>query len=99
MSLLEKECMILGLGYVGRFYLEKYPNLKWTSRKLKTNSEKSLYFDLLNKQSWNAVESARSYLWTFPAAQSEEELKNAVDFFNLYLKNKNTNNSKRFYSN
>ncbi len=84
-----KKGLILGLGYVAGFYLKKYSNNVWTSRKLQENTDNFFYFDLLNKDSWKNISSFDQILWTFPVVQNKNEIENCLTFFDKYLKNKN----------
>jgi len=84
-----KKGIILGLGYVAGFYLKKNPDYVWTSRKLKKNTENSYYFDLLDKDSWKNISNFDEILWTFPVVQNKNEIENCINFYDMYLKNKN----------
>lgn len=81
-------CLILGTGYVGKYYLKKYPDCAWTSRREQVGN---LKFDLLDKETWSSLRESpfKNVLWTFaPASSPDEELK-SLELFNEYFKDKN----------
>ncbi len=96
---MKNSCLILGTGYVGKFYLKQYPSCAWTSRReqvpeIDTNNfQKHLCFDLKNKETWESIKTSLSnisqVLWTFSAASNEDEETKALEFYNSYLKDKN----------
>lgn len=88
-------CLILGTGYCGKYYLKRFPDCLWTSRRESPSdiesSNKPIRFDLMNKKTWDSLAQidCQNILWTFPAASNAEELANSLEVFNLYFKNKN----------
>ena len=92
-------CLILGTGYVGTYYLEKFPNSYWTSRNptesrpTKSQSLEALnepiYFSLTDKESWENLPDCKNVLWTFAIKDSLEEEELALEFYDSYLIDKN----------
>ena len=86
-----KEALVLGCGYVGSFYLDKYPENVWTKRSIKTTTpnKNQVLFNLHDKLTWNHIPNLKNILWTFNSASNEIESQNAIKFFQSHLKNKN----------
>jgi hypothetical protein len=87
------EChtIILGYGYVGSFYLQKNPNIYYTSRSINHDisfKNNGLYFNLNDETSWKNNPDVPNVLWTFPAATNEDEIEKANQFYKSHLKNK-----------
>jgi hypothetical protein len=92
-------CLILGTGYVGTYYLEKFPNSYWTSRNptesrpTKSQSLEALnepiYFSLTDKESWENLPDCKNVLWAFAIKDSLEEEELALEFYDSYLIDKN----------
>ncbi len=88
----DSELIILGCGYIGSFFLEKHPEAYYTNRKNKLKNienKKQIYFDLLDESSWKNIPYTKNVLWTFSAANNENEIFKSLEFFNEYLKNRN----------
>ncbi|WP_130611589.1 hypothetical protein [Fluviispira sanaruensis] len=81
------QTIVLGKGYVGKFYCEKFPNVLATSRN-KNSQDDAIYFDLTNKDSWKNLPFCENIIWTFSAAESEIESQYAKEFFSYYCLNK-----------
>ncbi len=93
-----EDCVILGCGYVGTYYLEKHRQCQWTSRKplesrplrklsddTKSLIKDPIYFDLNDRSSWDNI-TAKNVLWTFSPARNSDEEKLAKEFFDSKLK-------------
>ena len=94
----DDDCVILGCGYVGTFYLDRHKTCEWTSRrpsesrplKKLTDFSKELiklpiYFDLNDRESWKNV-TAKNVLWAFSPASNFDEEKLALQFYDSMLK-------------
>ena len=94
-------CLILGTGYVGTYFLEAFPNSFWTSRKpaesrptqsLTAESQKTLndpiYFSLNDRESWKNLPDCKNVLWTFAIRDATEEAL-ALELYDSYLAHKN----------
>lgn len=71
--------LILGCGFVGKAYLKQSPQADFTRRSL---------FSLQDKSSWQnvlAFGKKTKVLWTFPAAQSLEDIPLAIEFYKTVL--------------
>lgn len=97
---MKNNCLILGCGYVGTFYLDKYRDSDWTSRKpleskpskqledIKADLNEPVYFDLVDKSTWNNLPDSRDVLWSF-AINSPEEEQLALEFYQSHMKDRN----------
>lgn len=86
-----EDLVILGCGYIGRFFLEKHPKVYFTNRHNNSSfskNKKEIYFDLNDRSSWKNVPETKNVLWTFSAASNENDISKSFDFFNNYLKNR-----------
>lgn len=57
--------LVLGKGYVGKAFCEKYPDAIGTRRKVTQKDTPS--FDLENPATWKNLPKAETVIWTFPA--------------------------------
>lgn len=93
--------LILGTGYVGTFFLEKFPQSFWTSRKpaesrptksLTPESQQSLkepiYFSLTDKGSWKNLPDCQNVLWTFAIRDTTDE-QLALELYDSHFADKN----------
>ena len=62
--------LVLGKGYVGKTYCEKYPDAIGTRRKVTHKDTPS--FDLENPATWKNLPKAETIIWTFPATPLEK---------------------------
>ncbi len=88
----DPDTIILGCGYIGSFFLEKHSDAYYTSRKNKLiniENKKQIYFNLQDESSWKNIPYTKNVLWTFSAANNENEILKSLEFFNEYLKNRN----------
>jgi hypothetical protein len=77
--------LILGCGYVGKAFLEQFPNAQFSHRDT---------FDLSRKESWNPKLLRRPpnsfVFWTFPVAATLNEQKLALELYQSYFTNVRT---------
>lgn len=86
------DLIILGCGYVGGFFLEKYPQIYFTTRNtnfVRSKNQQKIYFNLEDESSWKNIPKTKNVLWTFPAASNENEIKKSIQFFNEHLSDRN----------
>ena len=97
---MKENTLVLGCGYTGTFFLEKFKDTDWTSRKpsearpnkqldnVKSDIRTPICFNLVDKSTWNNISDSKNVLWTFAIKDSDEE-KLALEFYELHLKNRN----------
>lgn len=77
--------LVLGKGYVGSALLNRFPNARFTNRKI---------FELKDRATWKndvlSVKEGEEVVWTFPAAQSLEEADLALELYETYFKKAKT---------
>ncbi|KAB8028586.1 hypothetical protein [Fluviispira multicolorata] len=86
---MSQKTIVLGKGYVGSFYCKKFPECLATSRN-RDSDNTIIYFDLLNKNSWNNLPECDEVIWTFASANNEAEKNIAIEFYKFYCLNKRT---------
>lgn len=92
--------LILGCGYTGTFFLDKYKDSDWTSRtpaqskptnqleNSKSQLREPICFNLVDKETWNNISDSKNVLWAFAINDFEQE-KLALEFFDSHLKDRN----------
>ncbi len=79
--------LILGCGYIGNFFLQKYPQSFHTHRNAlhqKLDTQK-IYFNLEDKDSWKSLLETTNVLWTFSAAQNEQEINLSLELYKKHF--------------
>lgn len=89
MKLFAQDYLILGCGYVGSFFLKKYPQSQFTKRTIQEHGAHCVEFDLFNKATWERIKETKNILWTFPVVNHISEQEIVYEFFERYCKNKN----------
>lgn len=92
--------LVLGCGYTGTFFLDKFKDSDWTSRKpaeskpisqlesSKSQLNEPICFNLIQKETWNNISDSKNVLWTFAINDFEQE-KLALEFYETHLKERN----------
>ena len=96
---MKNNCLILGCGYVGTYYLSKFSDSDLTSRKpvesrpnkelnesRKTTLNEPILFNLTDRTTWNNITDSEKVLWAFAPAATAEEVELAIEFYNTHLK-------------
>ncbi|WGL58588.1 hypothetical protein QEJ31_08570 [Pigmentibacter sp. JX0631] len=88
MNFNEKDCIILGCGYVGKHFLSIHPSCLFTQRTKEGNSNKGLKFDLANKETWENLKNCKFVLWTFSLTDPILNFDLINEFYNYFCKDK-----------